>query len=558
MVNSNPLTLNCKECKSSFTITTEDFYFLDKFQVPPPKCCPECRQQRRLAIVNEMNLYHRTCDFSGETIISHFSSDKPYKVYNCPFWWSKDWDACEYGRNYNFNKPFFEQFDSLLTDVPHVSLLTSYTLNENCEFTNYVGRCKDCYLIFHADNNRDCYYGYGIKSCKNSMDCYNLFDSELCYQCIDCKNCYNLKFSQNCISCSDSLLLDDCIACKNCIGCKNLHQKQYYIFNKPYSKKDYEIFCQEHKFSSRKEIDKLQESFEQLCQTLPYRNLRMIKTEDSIGDHLIECKNVSFSFDVNNLRDGRYCSQVHNGARDCLDMYQFGLNAELIYECSIVGGNAHLLKFCCGCDEQISNLTYTQESFHSSNLFGCFGLKHKQYCILNKQYTKHQYEELIPKIIAHMTETGEWGEFFPIANSPYAYNESNAQLYYPLTKEQCLAKGYKWKDEEVEIKKQEILPEVPDNIQETTEEISKQVFLCIESHKPYKIIPQEFAFYKKNNIPLPSRCFNQRHKDRLAKRNPRKITSAKCSKCQKEILSSQEVKTNKIIYCEKCFENCLE
>jgi len=31
-----------------------------------------------------------------------------------------------------------------------------------------------------------------------------------------------------------------------------------------------------------------------------------------------------------------------------------------------------------------------------------------KYCILNKQYSKEEYEELVPKIIEHMQKTGEW------------------------------------------------------------------------------------------------------------------------------------------------------
>ena len=39
------------------------------------------------------------------------------------------------------------------------------------------------------------------------------------------------------------------------------------------------------------------------------------------------------------------------------------------------------------------------------NLFGCVGLKNKHYCIFNKQYTKDEYEALVPKIIEHMKKT---------------------------------------------------------------------------------------------------------------------------------------------------------
>ena len=51
---------------------------------------------------------------------------------------------------------------------------------------------------------------------------------------------------------------------------------------------------------------------------------------------------------------------------------------------------------------------YTRECFACKYCFGCVGLRNKSYCILNKQYTKEEYETLVPRIIAHMRETGEW------------------------------------------------------------------------------------------------------------------------------------------------------
>jgi len=59
-----------------------------------------------------------------------------------------------------------------------------------------------------------------------------------------------------------------------------------------------------------------------------------------------------------------------------------------------------------------------------------------KYCILNKQYTKEEYEKLMPKIIEYMEKTEEWGEFFPASLSPFGYNETIAMEYFPLTREE--------------------------------------------------------------------------------------------------------------------------
>jgi len=37
-----------------------------------------------------------------------------------------------------------------------------------------------------------------------------------------------------------------------------------------------------------------------------------------------------------------------------------------------------------------------------------------------------------------MMKTGEWGEFFPASLSPFGYNETVAQEYFPLSREEVL------------------------------------------------------------------------------------------------------------------------
>jgi hypothetical protein len=38
-----------------------------------------------------------------------------------------------------------------------------------------------------------------------------------------------------------------------------------------------------------------------------------------------------------------------------------------------------------------------------------------------------------------MKSTGEWGEFFPLALSPFGYNETVAQDYFPITESKAIS-----------------------------------------------------------------------------------------------------------------------
>jgi hypothetical protein len=556
-----PMQKQCKNCDTQFVIEDEDLKFYDKvspifngkkYDIPSPTHCPSCRQQRRYSMQNPRNLYKRTCDFSKKTIISNISPDKPYKVYDQVIWWSDKWDPLEFGRDFDFDRPFFDQFKELLLKVPLASLQTNFLLDENSEYTNYAGSDKDCYMIFHADYNRDCYYGYGIKKCESSIDNYNIFNSELCYECIDCHKCYNLKYSQDCTNCSDSYFLKDCIACKNCIGCKNLHQKEYYIFNKKHSKEEYEKFLKDLNLTSQKNVEDFSKKCEEFYKTLPNRFLKMYKTENSFGNNLHNCRNVKYCFDIKDMHDGKYCCQLYNGSKDCMDTDQFGLNIEKVYESSIIGYNCQLVSFCHMCKEEVSDIFYCVDCYHSNNLFGCTGLRHKKYCILNKQYTKEEYEKLVPRIIEHMGETGEWGEFFPIILSHFAYNETHAQDYYPLTKEEALNKGFEWHDKDPK----EYLPsdyKIPDDINDLSDNIIAEVLACKDCGKNYRIIQQEFNYYKKQGIPVPNKCHDCRHRDRFRKRNPRKLFDRTCDKCSDAIKTTYSQGRPEKVYCERCY-----
>ena len=95
----------CEQTGKQFEITDKDLEFYDKispifnekkYSIPTPRLCPDARQQRRLSFRNERKLYKRKCDATGKDIISIYSADKPYTVYNQDFWWSDNWDPMGY------------------------------------------------------------------------------------------------------------------------------------------------------------------------------------------------------------------------------------------------------------------------------------------------------------------------------------------------------------------------------------------------------------------------------------------------------------------------------
>lgn len=419
-------TTICLRCSTPFSIAPEDEAFYKRMGVPHPTLCPPCRERRRMAWRNERNLYRRTCDLCHKPIIAVLPQKTPYTIYCNDCWWGDAWSQFDYTQEPNFKTPFFPQFSKLEKAIPHIALHQDGT-SENCEYTNYGISSKNCYMTIPVFCE-DVYYGSANMKCKSCIDCMKCIGSELCYECVDCITSYNLHFSKDCSNCRDSSFLEDCTSCTNCFCCAGLRHKDYCFENKQLSEKEYINRIGSIKFTATS-IAQYREKLTPLAQAQPKIYIHGSQNENVTGDYLDNCKNVKQCFDCPALEDSAYSSFSGGGAKDVYDCLNFGMNSELCYEingatfynnCVAVyyGRTNHDLKYCHYC-------------FNCDHCFGCIGLRHKRFCILNRQYEPAEYTSLEARLIAHMRETKEYGEFFPAELSPYPYEESVAQDYYP-------------------------------------------------------------------------------------------------------------------------------
>jgi hypothetical protein len=140
------------------------------------------------------------------------------------------------------------------------------------------------------------------------------------------------------------------------------------------------------------------------------------------------------------------------------------------------------------------------------------------------------------KIITHMRKMGEWGEFFSAKISLFAYNETVAQEYFPLVKDEAIARGYHWRD--IAKKNYQITiqgEDLPDSIGDSQESVVAQIVGCAHAGTcneqctvGFRLLPQEIQFYKNLGIPLPRLCHNCRHYERLRRKNPLKLWARRC------------------------------
>lgn len=548
------ITKICCLSGQEFIVTEADQEFYKKIGVPLPTLRPQERQRRRLSFRNERNLYHRKCDLTGRQIISNISVDKPYKVYEKDVWWSDQWDPLELGRPYDFSRSFFEQLQELRIAVPRISLFSKG--GENVDYTNHATYNKNCYLLFNATLCENVHYSTNyVVSCKDCGDCYSIDHCELLYNSFLCQQCYNSVDLVNCKNCTDSAFLYDCRGCKNCMMCWGLRNKEYCIENKQYTKEEYEKIMKSFDLGSFENYKKLQQRFKDVVgQNAPHRFAIIDQSENCTGDYIIQSKNTQDSFYAVACRDSRFIYDGF-GHSDSYDCYECAFETERQYECYAC--NYTKFSYFSHVTHESNAMYYTDYCFNSHDCFGCVSLKRKQYCILNRQYSKQEYEDLKARIITQMKETREWGEFLPSSYSTFAYNESVAQDFLPMTKKEILSRGLEWKEPENQSSHQGEPYQIPDHIKEVEDHILTATLKCDVSGKYYKIIPQELAFYRQLNVPIPRRCFDQRHQDRLYWRNPRSLYERHCTSCAREIQTTYPPDRPEKIYCQDCYEKAI-
>lgn len=579
----------CQNCKQEFTIEPEDFLFYQKIEVPAPTFCPDCRLQRRLSLANIFHLYKRICDLCKKASISRYSPEKPYIVYCPKCWWSDKWDALSYGRDYDFSRPFFEQFDELFREAPILGLSVDVQSANASPFVNDTGYVKNCYLIFTATESENCMYGYFIARSKDCADSSFIQQCELSYDLFHCLKVYNGIDSGYTLLSNNAAFLWQCSNCQDCFLSANLKNKQYYIFNKPHTREAYEKKIKEYDLGSYKAYIKLKEEARKHWLKFPVKTFWQEFSQDVSGLFVFQSKNCKNCFEVTGAQDCKYASfLITPTIRDSYDYTSWGNNAELVYDSHCVGEGVRNIKFGeetgIGCyDSDYVKLV----TGGASNLFGCVGIKKKSYCILNKQYTKTEYEKLEVKIIKHMNDMPyrdkagrvyRYGEFFPIELSPFAYNETLAQQYYPLGESKTKQKGYQWKDLQISEYKVTLgAKDLPDHICDASDSLVRETIGCLSCPRAFKITLQELSLYRKMNVPLPRECFycrldeklkDQPHPMRLytrqcqcaGKRSINKIYENQTAHFHKDDLCTNEFETSyaqdrpEIVYCKECYQ----
>lgn len=547
---------NCQNCHNDFTIESEDFKFYEKIKVPPPKLCSLCRKKRRLGhLMRVPKFFKKKCSAPGhdEEVITIFPPSSPHKIYDFDYYQSDNWDPVSFGRDIDLNKSVLEQFKKFFFDIPHLPLERD-PANIGCEYTLGGRNGKNNYYASMTYGTTDSQYCIDARFSKDVFDCGLLNYCEFCYETVGSDKCSKCFFIDYCENCIDSYFLYDCKNCFNCYFSYNLRNKSYVFKNKQLTKDEYDKKIKEIDFGNREEIEKQKIDFEKFIKNALRRNVHNTNAINSTGDSLINVKNCRFAFRGMNGENLKYCD-IFISAKDSMDIINAG-EGENNYETVVIFGSNN--KFCMYC-RQVESCEFCIECRNCTNCFGCIGLRNKNYYIFNKLFSKEDYFLRIKEIKSKMIERGEYGEFFSLEMGLTPYQSSFAQRFFVLDKDEAQKLNIPWYDEPAhKIPSEEILNKnnLPKKITDVTDEILKKVLICEKSGKPYRLTQKELSFYRRMNLPIPSKSPWERMQERTKRENGLILYPFVCSKCEENswTVYNKEKQDDYKIYCENCYK----
>ena len=487
-------------------------------------------------------------------------------VYCRECWYSDNWDPMSYGRTYDPSQSFRDQLGSLLREVPFFNL---YQIGENVNshYCNIVYNSKDSYLSFSNVRSEGSLYCKSIDDGRDCTDCFVATNSELLYDCVSVKDSYKSVYLTRSEKCSECYFGRDLVDCQNCFGCVNLKHKQWYWYNEKVSEEEYRLRLTAA-LQDRKSFEAHKEHFNDFSHTLPAEYATIRQSEDATGNAITNSRAIRSSFFIADSENTGECFRLIWNSKDCY-RESYGGQIEHCYNSVTLPFSSH--SFCSFSCDHCSFIFYSAFCLNSDSLFGCVGLRKKKFCILNTQYSEDEYKELSARIIADMKLNGEWGEFLQSEHNFFSYNDTLGYEYFPLKKEEVIARGMQWEDEQGGASGKETLSldKVSDRIEEIDESIIKEILACESCGVNYTIIKKELERLKTLRIPLPLHCPDCRYKKRFDRSIVPVLYDRHCmceqdhtlhqgGQCPNQFQTTYRPDGKDIVYCSPCYQECVQ
>jgi hypothetical protein len=542
-------------CMGIFSITHKDIEFLKILNVLPPNYCPTCRRMKRLNHINLTNLFSIPCNKIGhnENLISVFPKECPFSVWDVDSF--SQIDDYYMAKDFSEDKTPYENLLMMRSYFPVPQFLNREPNVLNSPYSSGGRNLKNGYFCFGCYDTENVWYTNHTKTTKNIMDSRVVKNSEWVFNGYFSEHLYKSSFIFFSKSCIDSMFLYDCRNCINCFGCVNLRNKSHCIWNKQYTKEEYESFIKSNYPLSIDFINKSNKTFFDLVYSLPLNASCNVNTQNSEGVLLQSSSDMFDVFDSFNSQNVRH-SDGAISHKDSMDFLFSGGNSHHLYMCTNVGSQSSNVKFSVS-SKFCSDSEFIFNSKNCSNCFMCFGLQNKSYCILNKQYSKDEYFKKVDDIKSKMILLGEYNDGLGMEFSAQAYNFSIAQFSFPLTQKEILELGgYFAPNPETNADNIKIISieDIPQTINKVNDDILDLAIMCPLAKRPYKITKSELSFLRHMGLPIPTLHPQERMRENFNRAPEGKIYNIKCESCFKDIKSIYNPENKLLLYCENCYK----
>lgn len=544
-------------CEGDFTVTTEDIEFLKMLRVPAPNYCPTCRRMRRVSFMGSNKFFKRLCNAPShtETVISILPSECPFPVYDYLYFIGDEFDPFLFGIEWNETASPFETLHSVRMRFPMPSFLNRDSLSINSEYSNGGRNLKNGYFAFGCFDSENVWYSNLILKSKDVMDSRAIRHSEFVYNSLASDYLYQSSFIYFSTHIVESMCMFDCRNCEYCFGCVNLRNRKYCVYNQQLTKEEYDVFIKDIHPLSITQLKEHEKRFWQLIQSLPMNASHNLASENVIGVGITNSKDVYDCVDVDKSEHIRYADGAMSH-KDSMDILFSGGHSHNLYGTINVGSEASNVKFSVS-SKYCTDCEFIFNSKNLSNCFMCFGLQNKSYCILNKQYTEEEYFPRVDALKTEMLKRSEYADGLGFSFSAQPYNFSSGYDTYPLNAEQIQELGgYSGTEPDTNVGSTPIISitDLPQTIEETTDDILEQAISCEKTHRPFRIVPTELAFYRSMQLPLPTMHPTPRMRVFADLKPTSKKYQTTCAHCAKDIQSMFNPTLGFILCCEKCYQ----
>lgn len=286
---------------------------------------------------------------------------------------------------------FFEELKKLINATPNYPVH-----QENCvdsEYADHIYYCRGLKFCFDCLKCTDSIYLYDSLNSNNCVDCDYTGESELCYDSVDAFKCFNSSYLEDCANLTDSSYSVWCNNCHDVFGCVSLKNKSFCIFNRQLTEEEYR---EKVKIYKGWPMEKVLSIVKEIRSKFPVTQTHEANNENSsYGNYFYFNKNCYMCFDVRNNKDSGYLYDS-NMMTSCYDI-TYSTENELCYEITDSGYcfNCSYVVYSAKCQDS----SYVINGLDVKNSLGTVNRSHAQYEILNRKYTKEEYEKLSKEIL---------------------------------------------------------------------------------------------------------------------------------------------------------------